>query len=201
MQVLLCCAFNFFFLIVTRIADPPFMYVFIFISNYTLGWEVFSCLTANTVNICYVAQLEPALNLECLWWCGCHGTGTDFSHVLPGGDQTLNYFYSNCSEGEGRDGLKPSWMPSWAPLAGTLGRCSQSLAACVSEWLSQNWVAGSRWPPLVRVLPPHSGPSVSSHTLRLVCLSAAPTSGRACYKGARGMNNVKHNWRSYRNGA
>ena len=50
-----------FFLIVARIADPPFMYVFIFTSNYTSDWEVFSCLTANPVNICYVAQLEPAL--------------------------------------------------------------------------------------------------------------------------------------------
>lgn len=49
---------QFFSLIVTRIVDPPFMYVFIFISNYTSGWEVFSCLTENPVNI---AQLEPAL--------------------------------------------------------------------------------------------------------------------------------------------
>ena len=178
------------------------MYIFIFISNYTSGWEVFSCLTANTVNICYVAQLEPALNLKSVFGgVAVMGQERIFHMFLPGGDQTLNYFYSNCSEGEGRDGLKPSWMPSWAPLAGTFGRCSQSLAACVSEWLSQNWVAGSRWPPVVRVLLPHSGPSVSSHTLRLVCLSPAPTSGRACFKGARGMNNVTHNWRSYRNGA
>ena len=56
-----CVVHSIFFLIVTRIEDPPFMYVFIFISNYTSGREVFSCLTANPVSICYVAQLEPAL--------------------------------------------------------------------------------------------------------------------------------------------
>lgn len=55
------CVVQFFSLIVTRIVGPPFMFVFIFISNYTSGWEVFSCLTENPVNICYVAQLEPAL--------------------------------------------------------------------------------------------------------------------------------------------
>ena len=43
--------------------------------------------------------------------------------------------------------------------------------------------------------------SVSSHTLKLVCLSPAPTSGRACFKGAWGMNNVKHNWRGCHDGA
>lgn len=92
MQVLLCCAFSFFSLIVTRTVDPPFMYVFIFISNYTSGWEVFSSLTENPAN---VAQLEPTLlprlNLKSVLggvavrgWTGW--TGVDFSHVLPGGD-------------------------------------------------------------------------------------------------------------------
>lgn len=128
-------------------------------------------LAFSPIRTCFVDTLKSE---ECPWWCGCHGTGTDFSHVLPGGDQTLKYFYSNCSEGEGRDGLELSWMPSWAPLAGTLGRCSQSLAACVSEWPSQNWAAGRRWPPVVRVLPPDSGPfCFFSHTEACVFVSSS----------------------------